>query len=147
MSNFTGYSNDANVVVRESRCICCEKKISNEKYCSKQCMFKHKRDSRREEIISTGKLIDYRRDKWFIIETRGRKCEKCGILEWTGVPVPLVLDHIDGNSDDSSLNNVRLICHNCNALTPTFCGKNKGKGRNTIRGTYRNKRYSDGKSY
>jgi hypothetical protein len=43
--------------------------------------------------------------------------------------MPLVLDHISGNPYDNSLNNLRVICHNCNAQTPTFAGRNKGSGR------------------
>lgn len=53
------------------------------------------------------------------------KCEICGNTEWNGKPIPLQLDHIDGNSHNHILTNLRLICPNCHAQTETYCGKNK----------------------
>lgn len=55
------------------------------------------------------------------------KCEICGLIEWLGKPIPLELDHIDGNHYNNDLNNVRIICPNCHALQPTNSGKNIGK--------------------
>ena len=43
--------------------------------------------------------------------------------------VPIQLDHIDGNSDNNSLDNLKLLCPNCHSLTPTFGALNKGNGR------------------
>lgn len=54
-------------------------------------------------------------------------CEECEGTEWRGKPMPLELDHIDGNSSNNSLENLRILCANCHALTPTYRGKNKGK--------------------
>lgn len=53
------------------------------------------------------------------------KCEICGNSEWCGKPIPLQLDHIDGDSHNHVLENLRLICPNCHAQTETYCGKNK----------------------
>lgn len=55
-------------------------------------------------------------------------CSSCNLTEWVGRPIPLELDHIDGNSRNNLLTNLRLLCPNCHALTPTYRGKNKGKG-------------------
>ena len=43
--------------------------------------------------------------------------------------VPLVADHIDGNLRNNKENNLRLICPNCDSLTTTYAGLNRGNGR------------------
>jgi hypothetical protein len=53
------------------------------------------------------------------------KCEICGIEEWNGKKIVHQLDHINGNSRDHRLENLRVICPNCHSQTDTFCGKNK----------------------
>ena len=55
------------------------------------------------------------------------KCEQCGITEWNGQPAPIELDHIDGNHYNNELENLRILCPNCHALTDTNSGKNRGK--------------------
>lgn len=52
------------------------------------------------------------------------KCEICNLSEWMSMPIPLVLDHINGISWDHRLENLRIICRNCDGQTDTFCGKN-----------------------
>lgn len=55
-------------------------------------------------------------------------CSCCNNTEWMGGPIPLELDHISGDSSDNTLSNLRLLCPNCHALTPTYRGKNIRSG-------------------
>lgn len=52
-------------------------------------------------------------------------CEKCGLSEWLGQPIPIELHHIDGNPHNHSLNNLQILCNNCHTLTDNY----RGKGR------------------
>jgi hypothetical protein len=56
-----------------------------------------------------------------------RQCLNCRRTEWGDQPIPLELDHIDGNNKNNRLENLRLLCPNCHALTPTYRSKNRTK--------------------
>jgi hypothetical protein len=54
------------------------------------------------------------------------ECEICGQGEiWRGRRMSLVLDHINGVHDDHRLENLRILCPNCNATLDTHCGRHK----------------------
>jgi hypothetical protein len=65
----------------------------------------------------------------YLIHKYDNKCMMCGISEWMNIKIPLVSDHIDGNSKNNNLDNFRIICNNCDSILPTFKGKNRGRGR------------------
>lgn len=41
------------------------------------------------------------------------RCERCHRREWCGAPIPLELDHVNGDAWDNRLENLRLLCPNC----------------------------------
>jgi len=47
-----------------------------------------------------------------------------GLSEWQSRPIPLELDPIDGDPRNNRLGNLRLLCPNCHAFTPTYRGRN-----------------------
>jgi hypothetical protein len=55
-----------------------------------------------------------------------RKCELCEQgEEWMGKKMSLILDHINGIYNDNRIENLRIVCPNCNATLETHAGKNK----------------------
>ncbi len=75
--------------------------------------------------IVSGHVKRYLREKY------NDQCCVCGWAEINVVTgkVPLVADHIDGNWRNNNEGNLRLICPNCDSLTATYAGLNRGKGR------------------
>jgi len=58
------------------------------------------------------------------------KCELCGQDEnWNGKHMSLILDHINGVWNDNRIENLRIVCPNCNATLDTHAGKNNKKIR------------------
>jgi hypothetical protein len=53
-----------------------------------------------------------------------RRCELCGLGEsWRGRALSLILDHINGVSNDNRIENLRIVCPNCAATLDTHCGR------------------------
>jgi hypothetical protein len=54
-----------------------------------------------------------------------RFCEICGQDEnWKGKKLSLILDHINGINNDNRIENLRIVCPNCNSTLETHGGKN-----------------------
>lgn len=62
-----------------------------------------------------------------------RRCEHCGQGEtWHGRRLSLVLDHVNGVRDDHRLENLRILCPNCNATLDTHCGRRNRMARREV---------------
>ncbi|MEV7613482.1 HNH endonuclease signature motif containing protein [Streptomyces sp. NPDC089799] len=55
-------------------------------------------------------------------------CQMCGIPgAWQGYPLPLEVDHLDGDWRNNLPENLRLLCPNCHSTTETYRGRGKGR--------------------
>jgi hypothetical protein len=107
-------------------------KKGHTKYCSINCQntFKIKtNENRNKELFENGKLNKRYSIRKILLELYGHKCSVCDLKEWQNKPIPLWVDHKDGDASNNSSSNLRLICLNCDALSTTFGGKNRGNGR------------------
>lgn len=104
------------------------------KFCSIDCSAKYRWEQISVPRIKQGLGSDTKR---YLRETVGDICSECGQgNSWNSKPLVLQLDHIDGNSENNELSNLRLLCPNCHTQTNTF--GNAGKGSRYKKHTKRN---------
>lgn len=109
------------------------------KFCSNKCQMNYRRiqwvkswksGKKHGNIGITARNISAYLRK-YLIEKFKNECFLCGWHKKHPITniTPLEIDHIDGNSENSLENNLRLLCPNCHALTPFYKNLNRGKGR------------------
>ena len=66
------------------------------------------------------------KNRLFAVGLKPQYCEECG---WDKRSpdgrLPLEIDHINGDSNDNRLENLRILCPNCHSLKPSHRGKNR----------------------
>jgi len=84
-----------------------------------------------EELLTAGAHVDNGQLRRRLLEEEHfeHRCRICGRATWLGEPIPLELDHINGDRTDNRRENLRMICPNCHAQTPTYRGRNIGRYR------------------
>jgi len=80
-------------------------------------------------LVKNSSFQSYKlKKRLFKVKLKLPKCEECG---WAKVSpdgrLPLELDHINGNSKDNRIENLRVLCPNCHSLKPTHRGRNMRK--------------------
>lgn len=125
-----------------NNCEYCQTPTNNKRFCSHSCKqtvlnktrprkIKSTKICKNEEKWNKGLFSPYSRDaiRRRLSKDKGYSCEICGISEWQKKPITLQVDHIDGDPTNNLPMNLRLLCPNCHAQTPTWGAKNKGSGR------------------
>lgn len=118
------------------KCINCEKVLEKAqvKYCCRECQVSNYKNSVIIPKIQKGEYRDSTTLKKYLFDIRGEKCEECAQVPfWNGKKLCLQLDHIDGNSDNCNLSNLRILCPNCHTQTETFTSRNR---KNSERNKY-----------
>ena len=121
------------------QCLMCNKPLSRGNqsgYCAK-CLVLHNRQQKLNNWLQsgdTGFTVDTTirgviRD--YIFNSQNGRCAICGIPNlWNNQELNFILDHVNGDAGDSSRENLRLVCPNCDSQLPTFKSKNKNSARN-----------------
>lgn len=112
------------------------------KYCSLQCQMNFQWIAIEKNIELNQCAQNKVQAKKYLLKKCGNICSICKNSEWMGQKIPLIIDHINGHSENHSLNNIRLVCGNCDMQLPTYKSKNRGNGS-----FLRRQRYKEGKSY
>lgn len=138
-----GTSRDARTIEKHNKelrtCLQCGQPTRRE-FCSRACRPKRRAEKQLQAWLQGGisgnrgsgrsltLLAVVRR---FMLQKYENRCGQCGWAERnpTTGKIPLAVDHIDGNSSNTVEANLIVLCPNCHALTPTYCGLNRGKGR------------------
>jgi hypothetical protein len=89
-----------------------------------------KEDKRKELILSSNfNDLGWDKKKEYLKFECNHTCQSCNNNIWMGEPIPLEVDHIDGDNTNNSKNNLKVLCSNCHGLTENWRGRNKTNKR------------------
>lgn len=123
-------------------CVNCGNEISwrTKYFCNKLCESQYHKNIVFKKI-EYNEQVNEKQLKKYLIEKYSEKCMECNWAKRHPITkkIPIQLEHIDGNSDNNTISNCKLLCPNCHSLTPTYGALNKGNGR-SIRKIKRNQK-------
>lgn len=102
-------------------------------YCSNACQIIYQEQALVERWLLTNNFT--RRQvptyvKKYLLHSQDYLCAICHCeTSWNDKPLVFICDHIDGNSQNNSRVNLRMVCPNCDSQLPTYKGRNRGRGR------------------
>lgn len=124
---------------QERKCANCDKQFifhpseaSTAKCCSNQCRLEYAWTQKYDKVMQDRgwkpNVTNNTIRNWFI-KFYGNNCMLCGVDadNWQGKPITLIVDHINGDCQNQSLDNVRIVCPNCDSQLDTYKAKNKGR--------------------
>lgn len=125
-------------------CRGCGENTYNASFCSLVCSTSLITDRTLNRFLEGNSkiLIKSKKIYQWLLDRQDGGCAICNMPPvWNGKILVFIHDHIDGNSENNSPENIRLVCSNCDSQLDTYKSKNIGKGRHT-----RRMRYAEGKS-
>lgn len=111
------------------------------KFCSNLCASSYRKQATMQKWLEGDYTPGPQALRKYLKELKPAQCEICSLSTWNNLPIPLEVDHKNGDHKNNQFVNLRFLCPNCHAQTPTYKGKNKGNGRG-----YRRERWRVGKT-
>lgn len=129
-ANSRAHSHDTRVKIAESVRNNTESHSKKSKSIRKKWEDPEWRDRVTKSMVQAAESVGWDNMKWggkrkWIIRDQEGKCKRCGADEWLGEPLSLEVDHIDGDRNNNSRDNLEALCPNCHSITPTWRGKKK----------------------
>lgn len=122
-------------------CIECGNSVNNyyAKYCSNKCQLNSQYSAyikkwKAKEVNGSRGTNTKAISKHVIRYLQEKHKSGCSLCGWNEIhnklgKIPLEIDHIDGDSENNSIENLRMICPNCHSLTSNYKNLNRGYGR------------------